>query len=51
MPSSSARATALGDPVSTYLHAHRVEDMLDGVRLGADRLVHTIEMKGEFGGW
>jgi imidazolonepropionase-like amidohydrolase len=27
--------------LSTYLHAHRVEDMLDGVRLGADRLVHT----------
>lgn len=27
--------------LATYLHAHRVEDMLDGVRLGADRLVHT----------
>jgi enamidase len=27
--------------LSAYLHAHRVEDMLDGVRHGADRLVHT----------
>jgi imidazolonepropionase-like amidohydrolase len=25
----------------TMLHAHRVEDVLDGVRLGADRLVHV----------
>lgn len=32
-------AESLGLP--TMLHAHRVEDMLDGVRLGVDRLVHT----------
>lgn len=35
----AGEADAQGLP--TYLHAHRVEDMLDGVRLGADRLVHT----------
>jgi enamidase len=35
----AAEADARG--LSTYLHAHSVEDMLDGARLGADRLVHT----------
>jgi imidazolonepropionase-like amidohydrolase len=32
-------AASLG--LATMLHAHRVADMLDGVRLGVDRLVHT----------
>lgn len=32
-------AEVQGLPV--YLHAHRVEDMLEGVHLGANRLVHT----------
>jgi imidazolonepropionase-like amidohydrolase len=32
-------AAALG--IRTMLHAHRMEDMLEGVRLGVDRLVHT----------
>ena len=32
-------ADAQGLP--TYLHAHRVAGMLEGVRLGADRLAHT----------
>lgn len=33
------QSRALGLP--TLLHAHRVEDMLAGVRMGATRLVHT----------
>jgi imidazolonepropionase-like amidohydrolase len=35
----NAEAESLGLP--RMLHAHRVADMLEGVQLGSDRLVHT----------
>jgi imidazolonepropionase-like amidohydrolase len=38
---AAVAAEAAAQGLATCLHAHRVEDMLDGVRLGADRLVHT----------